>query len=36
MGGVTILVYTPMQRRQIAVYESDGPQSAEFAALSGG
>ena len=36
MGALTILVYTPMQRRQIAVYESAGPQSPEFAALSAG
>ena len=34
LGGLTILVYTPMQRRQIAVYESSGPQSSEFAELS--
>ena len=33
MGGLTILVYTPMQRRQIAIYESAGPQSPEFAEL---
>jgi uncharacterized membrane protein len=34
MGALTILVYTPMQRRQIAVYETKGPQSPEFAELS--
>ena len=34
MGALTILAYVPLQRRQIAVYETDGPQSPEFAALS--
>jgi uncharacterized membrane protein len=34
MGGLTILVYTPMQRRQIEVYESAGPQSPDFVDLS--
>jgi uncharacterized membrane protein len=34
MGALTILIYTPMQRRQIAVYETKGPQSPEFAELS--
>ena len=34
MGALTILLYTPMQRRQIAVYESAGPESPEFAELS--
>ena len=34
MGGLTLVIYTPMQRRQIAVYESAGPESPEFAELS--
>ena len=34
MGALTVLVYTPMQRRQIAVYETAGTQSPEFSALS--
>jgi uncharacterized membrane protein len=32
---IGIGVYTPTLSRQIRVYEADGPQSAEFSALSG-
>ena len=33
MGAVAILFYSPTLKRQIAVYEASGAQSAEFAAL---
>jgi uncharacterized membrane protein len=33
MGAVALVFYSPTLRRQIAAYETNGPDSAEFAAL---
>jgi hypothetical protein len=33
MGAVAIVFYSPTLRRQIAAYEAQGPDSAEFVAL---
>lgn len=35
MGVITFIWYAPAQRRQIEVYEAGGPETAEFAELTG-